>query len=121
MLENSPKIVILAELVDRSVHLGDKILIFRFVFVVSILLYEFGYFSIHIIMYFCSQSLNTLSYIEKLLSQRQIPMSNSTNPTGPIQYSNLRWTKNKNYCSKQSIKYKTFLAFDVWISMHGML
>ena len=52
-------------------------------------------------MYFCSQSLNTLSYIEKMLSQRQIPISNSTDPTGQIQYSSLKWTKNKNYCSKR--------------------
>ena len=31
VLENSPKMVVLVELVDRSVQLGDKILIFRFV------------------------------------------------------------------------------------------
>ena len=30
VLENSPKMVILAELIDRSVHVGDKILIFRY-------------------------------------------------------------------------------------------
>ena len=51
----------------------------------------------------CSQSLSTLSYIEKLLGQRSIPIPNSTNPSGAVQYSSLKWTKNKNYCSKFGI------------------
>ena len=48
----------------------------------------------------CSQSLSTLSYVEKLLAQHFIPIPHSTSPGGAIQYSTQKWTKGKNYCRK---------------------
>ena len=48
---------------------------------------------------YCSQSLSTLSFVEKLLSQRLVPIPDdrlSGNVT--VQYQNVNWTKNKNYC-----------------------
>ena len=99
LLESSPKMLILVELIDRSVQLGDKILIFRLVHPVYPVSRDYFAYDV-IVSQHCSQSLSTLSYIEKLLSQRSIPIPNSNDPTGAVQYSSLKWTKNKNYCSK---------------------
>lgn len=90
--------VVLIELVDRSVQLGDKILIFRF----DEFFGDESLVTISISLSLFSQSLNTLSYIEKLLTQRPIPIPNSSDPMGSVQYSNVKWVKNKNYCSEHN-------------------
>ena len=48
----------------------------------------------------CSQSLSTLSYVEKLLAQHFIPIPHSTSLGGAVQYTTNKWTKGKNYCRK---------------------
>jgi RAD54-like protein 2 len=72
-LDNSPKMVVAMEILDRSVQMGDKLLIF-------------------------SQSLLALSYIESLLVRRPIPIPHSAGPSGEVQYSGTMWSKNVNFC-----------------------
>ncbi|XP_019855376.1 PREDICTED: helicase ARIP4-like [Amphimedon queenslandica] len=72
VLENSPKMTVLSLLVDLSVAAGDKILIF-------------------------SQSLPTLSFIEKLLSSRYMPVPSSITPEGSYLTSDQPWVKGKNF------------------------
>ncbi|XP_069500208.1 helicase ARIP4 [Ambystoma mexicanum] len=67
LLENSPKMVLLFHLIEESVKLGDKILVF-------------------------SQSLSTLSVIEEFLAKRPRPTSPGTEGDGEQ-----TWVRNINY------------------------
>jgi len=70
LLSNSPKMAVMMELINRSVMLGDRVLVF-------------------------SQSLPTLSYVEKLLSQSPLPIPHSD---GTVQLSSNKWIKGRNFC-----------------------
>ena len=113
LLSNSPKMVVMMELIDRSVQLGDRVLVFRCVGVyvcvcVCACVHACTHvdhthrpsFAPHCAHATCSQSLSTLSYVEKLLAQHFIPIPHSTNLGGAVQYSTNKWTKGKNYCRK---------------------
>ena len=88
--------MVLMELIDKSVHFGDKILVFRWVWPVSSTLE----LVVTGTMFYCSQSLSTLSYVEKLLSQRLVPKPNAGLLSGnaTMEYQSVNWAKNKNYC-----------------------
>ena len=74
--------------------------------------------SFTVLLTIISQSLSTLTYVEKLLSQHQVPVPYSAPITiltpdgaGAVCYSNVRWTKNKNYCSKSVLKVSMLMIF----------
>ena len=69
----------LCEVVDRSVQLGEKVLVF-------------------------SQSLSTLNFVEKMLEDRPIPVPNSFHPGTPVQYGiGTKWIKSRNFCRKSIV------------------
>ncbi|XP_046840398.1 helicase ARIP4-like isoform X3 [Xenia sp. Carnegie-2017] len=67
VLQNGAKMVVLVEIIEKSVQLGDKILVF-------------------------SQSLSTLSMIEVFLKKRAVPPLPS-----PFIFQSEHWERNKNY------------------------
>ncbi len=79
---------VLVELINKSVHYRDKILVF-------------------------SQSLSTLSCVERILTQRHVPIPDPGmgHGTGALQYQNVMWTKNKHYCRKSVHDYSS----GVWV------
>ena len=55
-----------------------------------------------------SQSLATLTYIEKTLSMYQVPIPAASPQSGTgIQFSSSKWVKNKNFCRKYTWKCMT--------------
>ena len=97
ILENGPKMVILLALLELSVAFGDKVLIFRYqkyLFCASI------FFHLSLSLPPLSQSLPALSYIEKVLSERVMPLPNSGDITGSYRMSDVRWSKGRHYYSE---------------------
>ena len=104
-IENSTKFLFLMGMLDLSVALGDKMLVFRF----AILPLTFGPQLLFDLLHHStfSQSLSTLSLIEKFLAIRPIPIP-ALSQNGTIQYTSETWKKGRTYYSK---KYALFVRY----------
>ena len=102
--------MILLALLELSVAFGDKVLIFRYQ---NYLFYAWSSFiSLSPSLSPLSQSLPTLSYIEKVLSEHVMPLPNSGDITGSYKMSDIRWSKGKHYYSELVLG-----AMVTWVSM----